>query len=171
VHGGRVDANPVQDNLRRLPVFDAEGVGEHATELGVVETGVDDREVALALEDAVAVRQDEVPPVVPPVQDSTDRVPGDPGIQHEPGPGPEREVLVACVEREELPLPDGGLGDHGVVAPAPVCTAAASSTRMGTPTVQACRPSKLASSITSSTSSFVAPYARALRMCWRSPET
>src|SRR5205085_11717231 len=36
------------------------------------------------------------------------------GIQHEPCPGP---------EREELPLPDGGLGLHVVVAPAPVCNA------------------------------------------------
>src|SRR2546423_14093169 len=67
-----------------MPVFDAEGVTEHATELGVIEPGVDDREVALALEDAVAERQVEVPRVVPPVQDSTDRGLGGPGILHDP---------------------------------------------------------------------------------------
>jgi hypothetical protein len=67
VHRGRVDADPLQDNLGPLPVFDAEGVAEHATELGVIETSVDDGEVALALEDAVAERQVEVPRVVPPV--------------------------------------------------------------------------------------------------------
>ena len=47
---GRVDADPLQHDVGRLPVADAVAIGQDLAELGVVEAGVDDREVVLALE-------------------------------------------------------------------------------------------------------------------------
>src|SRR5512146_2801568 len=77
-------------------------------------------------------------------------------VEYERSPGGKREALVAPVERVHLRVGLGPLREsgHAPLAPFPP---ESSSTRIGTPTVQEWMPITLASSITSSTSSRVAP--------------
>ncbi len=79
-----VDADPLEHDVRGLPVADAVPLGQLGAELDVVVARVDDREVPLALDHRVAVRGDQRAVVPLPVRQDRARELDDPRVLDDP---------------------------------------------------------------------------------------